>query len=334
MRIAINGFGRIGRGVLRALYESGLENSLDVVVINEPASGETVAHLLKYDSTHGRFPGSVHYAQNQLHVESHEIALCHHEDLGALPWQDHNVDCVIESSGTVTTRVLAEEHLRRGASKVLLSHPGDSSMDATLVYGYNQETLSPEHQIVSNASCTTNCIVPIIDILHERFEIDSGTITTIHSAMNDQPVLDAYHHTDLRKTRAAMHSIIPVDTELAKGIERLMPAMKNKFSAQALRVPTINVSAMDLTVTVKEKASVESVNEALIKSSENQYKNIVGLTMEPLASCDFNHDPRSAIVDGSQTRVSNEKLIKVLVWFDNEWAYACRMLDVLQQMAR
>lgn len=329
LRIAINGFGRIGRCVFRALYESELQHDLQVVAINEPANAETIVHLLKYDSTHGRFSETIALEGETLRVNDCDISLSHAEDLRRLPWQQHNIDLVIESSGAVSTRRMAEQHLQQGAEKVLFSQPADTEVDITVVYGYNQQNLLPGHKIISNASCTTNCIVPIIDVLDRTLQIESGTITTIHSAMNDQPVIDAYHHTDLRKTRAAMQSIIPVDTELAKGIERLMPAMKDKFSAQALRVPTVNVSAMDLTVQVREAVTVETVNGLLKEATQNEYQNIIGFTMEPLASCDFNHDSRSAIVDGSQTRVSNKHLVKVLVWFDNEWGYACRMLDVL-----
>lgn len=334
LRIAINGFGRIGRSVLRGLYEQDLHDVLQVVAINEPACAETLAHLLKYDSTHGRFKGDVSLQGDQLIVNGNSIALSHETNFEQLPWQRHKIDCVLESSGAITTSQMARQHCVQGAKKVLLSQPGDSDVDVTLVYGYNEQTLLAEHEVISAASCTTNCIVPVIDVLHQAFEIESGSITTIHSAMNDQPVLDAYHHTDLRKTRAAMHSIIPVETALAKGIERLMPQMKNMFSAQALRVPTMNVSMMDLTVQVKQTVSCEVVNAALKAAAEENYQHILGFTLEPLASCDFNHDPRSGIVDGSQTRVSNQHLVKVLVWFDNEWAYACRLLDILQKMNR
>ena len=210
---------------------------------------------------------------------------------------------------------------------MLFSQPAHADVDATIVYGINHQLLSSRHTIVSNASCTTNGIVPVIQALEDAFGIESGTITTIHSAMNDQPVLDAYHHTDLRKTRAAGQSIIPVDTALALGIERILPQMRGRFSAQALRVPTLNVSAMDLTVQVRADVNEATVNRALSEAAANRFCGVLGYTEEPLASCDFNHDPRSSIVDAGQTRVSG-RLVKVLTWFDNEWGYANRMLDV------
>jgi len=216
---------------------------------------------------------------------------------------------------------------------VLFSQPAQPDVDATVVYGINQDCLAAEHRIVSAASCTTNGIVPVIKALHDAVGIDSGTITTIHSAMNDQPVLDAYHHTDLRKTRAASQSIIPVDTALALGVERILPEMAGRFTAQALRVPTLNVSAMDLTVQTTRDTDVEAVNTALREAAAERFDGVLGFTTEPLASCDFNHDPRSSIVDASQTRVSGRRLVKVLTWFDNEWGYANRMLDVAAHWA-
>ena len=209
-----------------------------------------------------------------------------------------------------------------------------SDVDATVVYGINQHTLQAGHRIASAGSCTTNGIVPVIRALADSVGIESGTITTIHSAMNDQPVLDAYHHTDLRKTRAASHSIIPIDTGLARGVERVLPEMQGRFSAQALRVPTLNVSAMDLTVQTREDTSIEAINRALHDAAQTCFDGVLGYTEEPLASCDFSHDPRSSIVDASQTRVSGRRLVKVLTWFDNEWAYANRMLDVAEYWTR
>ena len=256
------------------------------------------------------------------------IVLLSQPEVAKLPWADLGVDMVLECTGAFSDRATAELHLRGGAGKVLFSQPAQGDVDATVVYGINHDTLRAGHQIVSAASCTTNGIVPVIHALDASLGIISGTITTIHSAMNDQPVLDAYHHTDLRKTRAAAQSIIPVDTALAKGIERILPALRGRFTAQALRVPTLNVSAMDLTVQVSQPTSEQAVNRILRQASVAGYHGVLGFTIEPLASCDFNHDPRSSIVDASQTRVSGEQLVKVLTWFDNEWAYANRMLDV------
>ncbi len=330
LRLAINGYGRIGRSVLRALYEGDFRRDLQIVAVNELADSGTVVHLTRYDSTHGRFPGSVAGTENSLLVDTDELRLLREPDLAALPWAQLEVDVVLECTGTFSERKLAEQHLRQGARRVLFSQPAQADVDATIVYGVNHQSLTADDRIVSNASCTTNGIVPVIKCLDGAFGIDSGTITTIHSAMNDQPVLDAYHHTDLRKTRAAGQSIIPVDTALALGVERILPAMKGRFSAQALRVPTLNVSAMDLTVVVEHAVDEAAINTALRVAAEERFSGVLGYTEEPLASCDFNHDRRSSIVDAGQTRVSGGRLVKVLTWFDNEWAYANRMLDVVR----
>lgn len=328
IRLAINGYGRIGRSVLRALQESPLAAHMQVVAINELADAGTVLHLTRYDSTHGRFPGELQGDETRLLVAGQAIKLLRSADIGSLPWADLGVDLVLECTGAFTDRATAEQHLIRGAGKVLFSQPAQSDVDATVVFGINEDQLRAEHRVVSAGSCTTNGIVPVIRALADSVGIESGTITTIHSAMNDQPVLDAYHHTDLRKTRAASQSIIPVDTGLARGVERVLPEMKGKFSAQALRVPTLNVSAMDLTVQTSDATSVDEVNRALYEAAQSRFLGVLGYTGEPLASCDFNHDLRSSIIDASQTRVSGSRLVKVLTWFDNEWAYANRMLDV------
>lgn len=328
IRLAINGYGRIGRSVLRALQESPLQSAMEVVAINELADAGTVLHLTRYDSTHGRFPGELDGNEEQLLVAGRPIRLLRSAEIGSLPWRQLDVDLVLECTGAFTDRETAEQHLSQGAGKVLFSQPAQADVDATVVYGINQDQLSANHRVVSAGSCTTNGIVPVIRALADSVGIESGTITTIHSAMNDQPVLDAYHHTDLRKTRAASQSIIPVDTGLARGVERVLPEMIGKFSAQALRVPTLNVSAMDLTVQTQTDTDVSAVNRALHEAAQLRFDGVLGYTEEPLASCDFNHDLRSSIIDASQTRVSGSRLVKVLTWFDNEWAYANRMLDV------
>ena len=328
LRLAINGYGRIGRSVLRALYESRLRSQLQVVAVNELADARTVLHLTRYDSTHGRFPGTLEGDDRQLRVNGDAITLLRQPDIGDLPWGELGIDIVLECSGAFSDRATAEQHLQQGARRVLFSQPGEPDVDATVVYGVNHQALRADHRIVSAASCTTNAIVPVIRALHQAVGIDSGTITTIHSAMNDQPVLDAYHHTDLRKTRAASQSIIPVDTGLARGVERVLPEMAGRFTAQALRVPTLNVSALDLTVLTCSDTDTGAINRALHDAAQSGFKGVLGYTEEPLASCDFNHDGRSSIVDASQTRVSGKRLVKVLTWFDNEWAYANRMLDV------
>lgn len=330
IRLAINGYGRIGRCVLRALYENGARQHMQVVSINEPADAEAIAYLTRYDSTHGRFSGTVELKDNTLVVNGDSIALSAHESLDMLDWEKHNVDVVLECSGSFSCREKSEKHLAAGAKRVLFSQPADNDIDATIVLGVNDSTLSDQHRIVSAASCTTNAIVPVIAVLDNLFGVENGVITTIHSAMNDQPVLDAYHHTDLRKTRAALHSLIPINTQLARGIERILPHLHGKFEAQAMRVPTQNVSAMDLSVLLGKPVDTASVNHALRDAADGALKNILAYTEEPLASCDFNHSTHSGIVDASQTRVSG-RLVKVLVWFDNEWAYANRMLDIAQR---
>ncbi len=327
-RLAINGYGRIGRCVLRALYESPHRDALRVVAINELADAETVVHLTRYDSTHGRFPWELLHADTCLSVAGDEIEILRESELDALPWDSMDVDLVLECTGSFSDRATAEKHLHAGAKRVLFSQPAEADVDATVVWGINQDTLRAGHTIASSASCTTNGIVPVIRALHDALEVQCGIVTTIHSAMNDQPVLDAYHHTDLRKTRAAGQSIIPVDTRLARGIERILPDLAGRFEAQALRVPTLNVSAMDLTVSVAQSTTDDHVNRLLAEAAHTCFDQVLGFTREPLASCDFNHDPRSSIIDASQTRVSGETLVKVLTWFDNEWAYANRMLDV------
>jgi glyceraldehyde 3-phosphate dehydrogenase/D-erythrose 4-phosphate dehydrogenase len=329
VKLAINGYGRIGRSVLRALVESSYQNQMQIVAINEPADCKTIAHLTKYDSTHGRFPGEVSTSGEMLIVNGQNIAVFHQESIKALDWAALGVDVVLECSGAFSDRATAELHLRQGAKRVVFSQPATTDVDATIVWGVNQHSLKSSDKIISTGSCTTNAIVPVIKALDDNFGIDCGVITTIHSAMNDQPVIDAYHHTDLRKTRSAIQSIIPVDTGLAKGIGRILPALADSFEAQAMRVPTINVSSIDLSVVVKRSTSAEIVNERLQAAATQQFNGVLGLTNELLASCDFNHDPRSAIVDASQTRVAGTHLVKVLTWFDNEWAYANRMLDVV-----
>ncbi len=312
-RLAINGYGRIGRCVLRALYESGAHKTCKIVAINEPADPATIAYLTRYDSTHGHFPGTVAQDGNTLIVNNDRIALTGHKSLDALDWQQHDIDIVLECSGVFSSRKKAQAHLKVGAKKVLFSQPADHDIDAAVVCGINDDVLKTEHTIASAASCTTNAIVPVIKVLDDAFGVVNGVITTIHSAMNDQP-----------------QSLIPIDTQLARGIERILPHLKNCFAAQALRVPTQNVSAMDLSVLLQKPVDVAAVNRALQAASEGALQNILGYTEEPLASCDFNHDARSGIVDASQTRVSGQ-LVKVLVWFDNEWAYANRMLDIARR---
>ncbi|MEH6576053.1 MAG: glyceraldehyde 3-phosphate dehydrogenase NAD-binding domain-containing protein [Amphritea sp.] len=327
-RIAINGYGRIGQSVLRAIYESGYRDLLQVVALNELSDIDTVSYLTRYDTTHGRFPLPVTHDGQNLLINGDSIRVLSEEDPTQLPWQEMGIDLVLECSGTFSDRATAELHLQSGAGKLLFSQPAQPDVDATVVYGFNDSQLDAEQQVVAAGSCTTNCLVPVLDLLDRELGIVNGVTTTIHSAMNDQPVIDSYHQTDLRLTRSAMHSIIPVDTGLNKGIERLLPAMSNRFECLHLRVPTINVSVLDISLNVRTPTDAETVNSILRNAADNNLKGILGYTEEPHASVDFNRDPRSGIVDGTQTKVSGGSMIKLLCWFDNEWGFANRMLDV------
>ncbi len=333
INIAINGFGRIGRNVVRALYETGRTNEFNLVAINELADSEGIAHLLKYDTTHGRFSFAVEHQQGQINIAGDTVKLSHEAKLSDLNWQQHNVDIVLDCTGKFGSKNDGLAHLKSGAKKVLFSHPGSQDLDATIIYGINHQTLTANDDIVSNGSCTTNCIVPVIKTIDDAFGVESGTITTIHSSMHDQQVIDAYHK-DLRRTRAASQSIIPVDTKLAVGIERILPKFSGRFEAIAVRVPTLNVTAMDLSVTLNSDVSVTDINNAIQTAQANGLTGILGYCDDPLVSVDFNHDPHSAIVDGNQTRVSHKRLVKLLVWSDNEWGFANRMLDTAAVMAK
>ena len=334
LKVAINGFGRIGRNVLRALYESGRQQAIKVVAINEIADAEGIAHLLKYDTAHGRFGHDVRLTKSDealalpdtLYVDNDAIALYHQAQIEDCPWGELGVDVVFECTGHYGHAADAAKHIAQGAKKVLLSEPGSPDVDATIIYGINEDTLTASDNVVSNGSCTTNCIVPVIQALDEAFGVQSGTITTIHSSMHDQQVIDAFHP-DLRRTRAASQSIIPVDTRLAQGIERILPKFAGKFEAIAVRVPTINVTAMDLSVTLRDKVTIGQINQVLQQAKLGKLAGILDYTEQPLVSVDFNHDPHSCIVDGTQTRVSHGQLVKTLVWCDNEWGFANRMLD-------
>lgn len=328
INIAINGYGRIGRCVLRALFEANLENTINIVAINELADDKTIAHLTKYDSTHGKFLGDVSLDNGYLLINQQRIRIVHERNINNLPWRSLKVDLVLECTGSFTDRKTAQLHIKSGAKRVLFSQPAESDVDATIIFGINEASLKASHTIISSASCTTNCIVPVIEALNHQVGVESGVITTIHSAMNDQPVIDAYHHTDLRKTRSAMQSIIPVDTGLARGIDRILPHLAGRFEAQAMRVPTLNVSAIDLSVVVACDIDAATIN-AILQTAASKMPGILGFSTEPLASCDFNHDARSGIIDASQTRVAGKNLVKVLTWFDNEWGFANRMLDVV-----
>lgn len=329
MRIAINGFGRVGRTLLRVFHaRKDARSQLDLAAINEIADADTVVHLARYDSNYGRYPGRIARSGALLAIDQSLVPLSHIADVADLPWAELDIDLVFECTGAFTDRETAELHIQAGAERVLFSHPAESDVDATIVYGVNHQQLSGNMNVVSAASCTTNAVVPVLATLDETFGIEAATITTIHSLMNDQPVLDAYHHTDLRKTRAASQSIIPVDTGLAVGIERILPQLAGKLSAHALRVPTTKVSAIELTVATERTVSSDQINSALREAAEGPLAGVLDYSLEPLASCDFAGEAASAIVDAKQTQVAAGRLAKILIWFDNEWAYASRMIDV------
>jgi D-erythrose 4-phosphate dehydrogenase len=332
-RIVINGFGRIGRCILRALIESGREAEFELVAINELAPAESIEHLLRYDSSHGRFPGALERVDGHLLVHGQRVQLLSQADPVLLPWRELAVDVVLECTGTMQTAAQLDRHIDAGAQKVLLSQPGSHDLDYTCVFGTNQLGLLPTHTRVSNGSCTSNCVVPVIDVLDRAFGVESGAVTTMHASMNDQSVIDAYHP-DLRRARAANVSIIPVDTKLAAGIQRVLPQLKGRFEAIAVRVPTINVTAMDLALTLRADVTAQDINCVLNEAALGGLHGILGYTEAPLVSIDFNHDPRSVVVDGSLTRVAHKRLIKVLLWCDNEWGFANRMLDTARSMYR
>ena len=332
-RVALNGYGRIGRCVLRALHERGAGLPLEIVALNDLADQASIEYLTRFDSTHGRFPGEVKVDGDCLHINGDCVKVLRQSEPEAIDWAALNIDLLLECSGQYVTRDQAQRFIDAGAPRVLLSQPmaSEADIDATIVYGVNQDGLTGAERLVSNASCTTNCGVPLLKLLDEVVGLEYVSITTIHSAMNDQPVIDAYHHEDLRRTRSAFQSVIPVSTGLARGIERLLPELSGRIQAKAIRVPTVNVSCLDITLQTARDTSAEEINRVLRQAADSgPLKGLLAYTELPHASCDFNHDPHSAIVDGSQTRVSGPRLVNLLAWFDNEWGFANRMLDVAE----
>ncbi|KIQ05282.1 MULTISPECIES: erythrose-4-phosphate dehydrogenase [Pseudomonas] len=330
-RVVLNGYGRIGRCVLRALHERAGAARLEIVALNDLADQASIEYLTRFDSTHGRFPGEVKVVGDCLHINGERVRVLREREPEGVDWAGLDIDLLLECSGQYTTREQAERFLQAGAPRVLLSQPmaSESDVDATVVYGVNQQCLEGTERLVSNASCTTNCGVPLLKLLNEAIGLEYISITTIHSAMNDQPVIDAYHDEDLRRTRSAFQSVIPVSTGLARGIERLLPELAGRIQAKAIRVPTVNVSCLDITLQTARDTSTEEINRILRRASEQgPLQGLLAYTELPHASCDFNHDPHSAIVDGSQTRVSGPRLVNLLAWFDNEWGFANRMLDM------
>lgn len=325
IKVAINGFGRIGRNVLRAYFENGKEG-IEIVAINDLAPVETSAHLFKYDSVHGRFNGEVTLNNNVMNVNGKSIKVFAERNPEALPWGDLEVDIVMECTGLFLDKEKAGMHIKAGAKKVIISAPG-TDVDNTVVYGVNHETLTADHKIISNASCTTNCLAPVAKVLNDVIGIEEGLMTTIHAYTGDQPVLDVAHK-DLRRARAAALSMIPTSTGAAKAVGLVLPELKGKLDGFAMRVPTPNVSVVDLTFTAKRPTSVEEINNAIESASKGSLKGILAYNVDPIVSIDMNHNPHSSIFDATQTRVmEGGKTVKILSWYDNEWGFSNRMLD-------
>jgi len=329
VKVGINGFGRIGRNFFRAAYK---DPSLQIVAVNDITDAKTLAHLLKYDSVHGRFEASVEAKENAIAVNGKEIQVLACKDAADLPWGKLGVEVVIESTGRYTDRDGAAKHLAAGAKRVIISAPAKGE-DATFVMGVNEKTFDPaKHFILSNASCTTNCLAPVAKVLLDTFGIERGLMTTIHAYTNDQKILDLPHK-DLRRARAAGMSMIPTTTGAAKAVSLVIPELKGKLDGMAIRVPTPNVSVVDLTAELSSSATAEEVNAAMKKASEGPMKGILQYVDEPLVSIDFNHDPASSCFDALSTKVLGGKMVKVLSWYDNEWGYSCRLVDLAKYVS-
>jgi D-erythrose 4-phosphate dehydrogenase len=328
LRVAINGYGRIGRCLLRALHEASLTNEIQIVLINEPADLATLTYLTQFDSTHGVFPGRVEQDDRRLIINGTPIHVTHAKTPEEVNWSAYGLDMLIECSGVYSTRDQLQRFIDAGCPRVLVSQPARSARDVdyTLVYGVNQQGLTGKEILLSNASCTTNATVPVLAWLDQAYGLQHVFLTTLHSVMNDQPMIDGYHHTDLRRTRSAMQSIIPVSTGLAQGIERLLPQLAGKVQAKAIRVPVLNVSGIDIMLQFEHPVSQAELNRSLLDLA-NANQGLIDYSDRPHASVDFNHNPHSAIIDGSQTRCAHNGFANVFVWFDNEWGFANRMLD-------
>lgn len=325
IKVAINGYGRIGRNILRALYENKSKYDIQIVAINDLGNVETNAHLTRYDTTHGKFAGEVKVDNEYLVINGDRILVTAERDPTKLPWGKLGVDVVYECTGLFATRDKANMHIQAGAKKVIVSAPAGNEVDATVVYGVNDNVLKASDTIISNASCTTNCLAPLVKPLHEKLGVVTGLMTTIHAYTNDQVLVDSYH-SDLHRARSATHSMIPTKTGAAAAIGLVLPELTGKLDGFAMRVPTINVSVVDLTFEAKRETSVQEVNQILKDAANGELKNILIYNEEPLVSSDFNHNPASSVFDATQTKVLG-KLVKVLSWYDNEWGFSNRMLD-------
>ena len=332
IKVAINGYGRIGRCTLRALYELGLRDQFELVAINASGDLETNAHLTRYDTTHGRFATDVvTEGDDVMIVGGDRIPFYSTKNPLDTPWGDLGVDVLLECTGAYTSKAKAEVHLKQGAKKVLISAPGGDDVDATIVYGVNHDILTRGMTVVSNASCTTNCLAPVAKVLQDNIGIEQGLMTTVHAYTNDQVLVDV-RHKDLRRARAAAQNIIPTKTGAAKAVGLVLPALKGKFDGFALRVPTMNVSLVDLTFTASRATSKEEITDLMKEAARGAMKGVLAVNEAPLVSMDFNHDPHSSVFDATQTRVMDGTLVKVLAWYDNEWGYSCRMLDAARAL--
>ena len=326
IKIAINGFGRIGRNVCRALFESGRSEEFDLVAINDLGDAQTNAHLLQYDTAHGKFSGDVSVDGDYLTVNGDKLRVLAERDPAKLPWDELGVDVVLESTGFFASKEKASAHIQGGAKKVVISAPGGSDVDATIVYGVNHQSLKASDTVISNASCTTNCLAPLVKPLHDNIGVISGLMNTIHSYTNDQVLTDVYH-SDLRRARSASQNMIPTKTGAAAAVGLVLPDLDGKLDGFSIRVPTINVSLVDLTFQAARETSVEEVHQIMKDASNGELKGILAYNEAPLVSSDFNHDPHSSSYDAGMTRVTEGTLVKVCSWYDNEWGFSNRMLD-------
>ena len=326
IKVGINGYGRIGRNVLRALYEGGKRSEIEIVAVNDLGDANTNAHLTRRDTAQGPFPGTVEVADGSMIVNGDNIKVLAERDPAKLPWGDLGVDVVFESTGFFASKEKSSAHIAGGAKKVVISAPAGLEVDATVVYGVNHDVLKAEHTVISNASCTTNCLAPLAKPLHENIGIKHGLMTTIHAYTNDQVLTDVYHK-DLRRARSATMSQIPTSTGAAAAVGLVLPALAGRLDGFSMRVPTINVSTVDLTFVAERETSIEEINEILKNASEGALKGVLAYNDEPLVSIDFNHNPASSIYDAGLTKVMEGTLVKVCAWYDNEWGFSNRMLD-------
>ena len=326
IKVGINGYGRIGRNILRALYESKRTNEIQVIAINDLGDTNTNAHLTQYDTAHGKFPGTITVENDDMVINGDKVRVLSERDPSKLPWGKLGVDVVIESTGFFTSKAKAQAHINGGAKKVIISAPGGSDVDATVVYGVNDGVLRSTHTVISNASCTTNCLAPVIKVLHENIGVQSGVMTTIHAYTNDQVLTDVYH-TDLRRARSATMSMIPTKTGAAAAVGLVLPELNGLLDGYAVRVPTINVSMVDLSFSAARETTVKEINSLMQQASEGELKGVLEYNDAPLVSVDFNHNPASSIYDAELSKVINGNLIKVVAWYDNEWGFSNRMLD-------